>query len=285
MFEQLIQVTALPVGPRQKNALAVFHKEISRFRKMVDSQPPDDLVEELLQSFQIREHYEQLGDIEGQERLANIQELVASVAEYREHNPESGLREFLEEVSLLTDIDNWNASADAVALMTLHSAKGLEFPVVFITGLEEGLMPLRGGFDDRADLDEERRLFYVGVTRAEKQVILSYAVTRRRYGALPQPMMVSSFVRELPEHLVEHKALQVTAKTSGDQKATFDSIAKSRSGEEAVLQQGDKVEHAMFGIGQIVRMEGSGERARVTIKFSGNVSRKFIAKHAKLKKL
>ena len=134
-----------------------------------------------------------------------MEELLNSITDFQDNREESGLREFLEEVSLLTDIDRWNTSDKAVTLMTIHSAKGLEFPVVMVAGLEEGLFPLGPQSFEVEELEEERRLFYVAVTRAKKKVYLSYAITRRRFGGAPIPTIQSRFISELPEAFIQEE--------------------------------------------------------------------------------
>ena len=130
----------------------------------------------------IIKYYRESQEIENKDRYENILELLNSIDEFCLKNPESTLSDFLEEVSLLTDIDNWNDSENRVTLMTVHSSKGLEFPVVFVSGLDDGLFPLFRTFDNQSELEEERRLFYVAVTRARHKVFLLYATNRRRLG-------------------------------------------------------------------------------------------------------
>ena len=132
-----------------------------------------------------------------------IVQLLNSITDFQEYREGSGLSEFLEEVSLLTDIDRWNESDKAVTLMTIHSAKGLEFPVIMVAGLEEGLFPLGTSAFELEELEEERRLFYVALTRAEKKVYLFYANARRRFGGAPIACTQSRFIRELPENLLD----------------------------------------------------------------------------------
>ena len=167
--------------------------------------------------------------------------------------------------------------------MTIHSAKGLEFPVVMIVGLEEGLFPLGPQSYELEELEEERRLFYVAVTRAKKKVYLSYANARRRFGGAPMPAVQSRFISELPENLVEVNGEQQQAAYSKSftPKPSFQSISSSSS----KLQIGDHVAHKLFGNGKILDVEGEGDSAKLTIIFSGNVRKKLIAKYANLSPL
>ena len=142
-----------------------------------------ELVRTLVDETGIIKHYKKQDTQEDLERVNNINEVLNSVDEFMTRNPEALLTDFLEEVSLLTGIDHWNDQENRVTLMTVHSAKGLEFPVVFLTGLEDGLFPLYNSLHDKNELEEERRLFYVGLTRAKQNVFLLYANNRRRSGA------------------------------------------------------------------------------------------------------
>ena len=135
------------------------------------------------------------------DRWANIEELVVSIEDYQHNNKENTLSDYLEEVSLLTDIDRWNDKNDVLTLMTIHSAKGLEFDFVYLVGLEDGLFPMIRGYDEM-DLEEERRLFYVAITRAQKSVFMTYAKTRMRFGGQPNVTIKSRFINEIPGNLL-----------------------------------------------------------------------------------
>ncbi len=162
--------------------------------------------------------------------------------------------------------------------MTIHSAKGLEFPVVIISGLEEGLFPLGTSAYEVEELEEERRLFYVALTRAEKKVYLSYANARRRFGGAPVSCTQSRFIHELPENLVNF--MHHAPRYAGKQPFMHAPTASAPAGSSYTI--GEKVEHKLFGKGQIMAVEGSGDTAKLTIKFSGNIRKKLIAKYAKL---
>ena len=203
----------------------------------------------------------------------------------KENSEDGGLRAFLEEVSLLTDIDRWNESDKAVTLMTIHSAKGLEFPVVILVGLEEGLFPLGGSAYELDDLEEERRLFYVALTRAEQKVYMSHANTRRRFGGPPIPTTQSRFLHELPSDMldfIDTKKSYVSTQHDHHTYSLSKNKIKSSINEFSI---GDKVEHKLFGRGKILAVEGVGETAKLTIQFAGNIRKKLIAKYANLNQL
>ena len=142
------------------------------------------------------------GSIEAQTREENLGELVAAVAEYEERETEPTLAGFLEKITLSSDIDSMEDKSDLVTMMTLHSAKGLEFPIVFMVGMEEGLLPHQRSYDSEAELEEERRLCYVGLTRAEEHVYLTHARSRRLYRDLDY-RLPSRFIEEIPPELVD----------------------------------------------------------------------------------
>src|SRR5262249_14753267 len=141
------------------------------------------------------------GTTEGQERVENVQELIAKAHDYDELDPDMALGRFLEEVSLVQDVDNLQSNANAVTLITLHAAKGLEFPTVFITGLEEGLFPHARSVDSPTQLEEERRLFYVGITRAMDELHLVHAF-RRSFGGSSNENGRSRFLEDIPRDLL-----------------------------------------------------------------------------------
>ena len=273
----------LSVGAKQKKSLHAFNQLIHKFRNSYKGQNAVDITRDLLLDIDLQNYYENQNTQEALERWNNVEELLNSITDFQDNREESGLREFLEEVSLLTDIDRWNKSDKAVTLMTIHSAKGLEFPVVMIAGLEEGLFPLGPQSYELEELEEERRLFYVAVTRAKKKVYLSYANARRRFGGVPMPAVQSRFISELPENLVEVNGGQQQAvySKSFTPKPSFQSASSSSS----KLQKGDQVAHKLFGNGRILDVEGEGESAKLTIIFSGNVRKKLIAKYANLSPL
>jgi DNA helicase-2/ATP-dependent DNA helicase PcrA len=231
---------------------------------------------------------EELGSAAASDRLDNVRELASSAAalfeEEVEGEPVQGqLEMFLQKVALVAQADAIDPAADAVTLMTVHNAKGLEFPVVFIAGLEEGLFPLSRSMEDPGLLEEERRLLYVGVTRAERKLYLSFAATRRRNGELRSAMR-SSFLRGLRSGLwVEEPTVAyrsaaragVTASSySPSRRATYETnwrrpapAEEDISQDEATIVAGARVRHSVFGSGTVTDVAGSGRAAKVTVEF------------------
>ena len=279
----LEELDRLSVGAKQKKALHEFNQLIHKFKTAYKDQNTTFITTDLLLDIDLRNYYENQNTQESFERWANVEELINSIADFQDNREEGSLREFLEEVSLLTDIDRWNKADEAVTLMTIHSAKGLEFPVVMITGLEEGLFPLGPHSYEVEELEEERRLFYVALTRAEKKAYLSFAHARRRFGGAPIPTTQSRFLHELPEELLDYILPAQKTDRQGYSPPISKPIIPSASSNE--LSIGHQVEHKLFGKGKILAVEGRGETAKLTIIFSGNVRKKLIAKYANLKLL
>jgi len=237
------------------------------------------------------------------ERLANVRELVNAASDYDREEPEGGVAGFLERVALVSDVDRWDPAAGAVALMTLHAAKGLEFPVAYIMGLEEGLLPLRG---DEAphELEEERRLLFVGITRAKERVTLSFAETRLWYGRTvhTQP---SRFLEELPPGAatpVPGRAARLRPRAifnawrpnarhgpglrrvrrGESEEIVYDG---DRPAEECPFRPGDTVRHETYGRGTVLEVAGYGEQMRAVVRFDGVGVKRLMLAYARLRKL
>ena len=272
----------LEIGKKQKKALREFHELMSKYKTAYKKVDAVSLATDILLDIDLKNYYENQNTLEAQERWSNVEELINSIVDFQELREEGGLSDFLEEVSLLTDIDRWNEADKAVTLMTIHSAKGLEFPVVVIVGLEEGLFPLGTSAYELEDLEEERRLFYVALTRAEKKVYLSHANARRRFGGPPIPSSQSRFLHELPEEMIDFSRQEQVffqQKKQANIPSKVNKRSKLLNGEFSI---GDYVEHKLFGRGKILAIEGIGEMSKLTIAFSGNIRKKLISKYANL---
>ncbi len=205
------------VRPAARAALTEFAALIERLRTRAQDASVDELLRELVDAVRYGDYLRAEGEDTALERLDNIRELITSAAEtVVDEGGEVGLTpldHFLQRASLVASVDAFDADADAVTLLTLHNAKGLEFPVVFIAGLEDGLFPLAKAYDDPKMLEEERRLFYVGITRARRKLYLSHAEQRRRNGEL-LPGRQSSFLRDIPEGMLEKRST-IRVRSSG----------------------------------------------------------------------
>ena len=271
VFDSLNKIDNINIGVSQKNTLKTFATNIIQLSSLIDNTSMVDLVNNIISKFNIRDHYDKQNTSESNEKWQNIEELINGIVEYESDKEDSNLVEFLEEVSLLTDIDKWNDEVKQVTLMTIHSSKGLEFPIVFISGLEEGLFPISQYLDQKEELEEERRLFYVGATRAMNKLYLSYSKFRRRFGAEIIPMVTSRFIKELPDKNIKY----LTSRSSYIKSQAIKKYAE--------YKKGQIVEHSLFGKGKIINVEGSGVESKLTVIFHGNVQKKLIAKYANLK--
>jgi DNA helicase-2/ATP-dependent DNA helicase PcrA len=277
-----------------RNTLSEFTALVDRFRAMAQDGSVDRLILALVDATGYADALRSEGP-EGLERLDNVAELARGAAEVAiDEGGEIGLRpldHFLQRATLVAGIDLLGPDADAVTMMTLHTAKGLEFPVVFIAGLENGLFPLSRSFDDPALLEEERRLFYVGITRAERKLYLTWARSRRRNGEL-LPSAISTFITPAAEALVAAQAtirLRASGRSGGvgvrPETASRDwdddsprTWRRDASRERAVhmdeisqdvpaFVQGERVRHKTFGSGTISALAGAGRDAKVTVDF------------------
>ncbi len=286
LFEILADPIGMDIRGKQADSLRTFHDIIIKYHDLLNKLDARELIAALSEEIGILNYYKNSDDPEELERYQNIRELFNSVDAYIGRNPKSGLNGFIEEVSLLTAIDSWNDQENRVTLMTLHSAKGLEFPIVFITGLEDGLFPLYRSLDSRKELEEERRLFYVGLTRAKDRVYLLYATHRRRMGTDYDLGLMSRFIREIPEKFLEEIPFS-SALTRKVIKTKPGRIKVSKTRTVTTFDDfkiGDSVAHAIFGIGVIKALSGTGENQRVGVVFKDGLKKKLIVKYANLKK-
>lgn len=283
------------LSPRQAKAVQGFHLFISKYINLKSQISLTELANSLIEETEIIQNFKQEGTPDALSRIDNIRELLNAVHEYAQANEGARLEGFLEEVSLVSDIDSWEDRSNAVTLMTLHSAKGLEFPVVFLAGLEEGLFPLSRSLENRDDLEEERRLFYVGATRAKEVLYLSYANARRKYGSF-SPSTPSRFLREIDASLVQRhrqvnpaELLEQTRLPSGRSHRKRYSDAEqvmpdyeNYSQENHAIDRGVVVRHPKFGVGTVVRVEGRGANMKVDVEFDDWGRKTLMVYYAKL---
>ena len=288
LFEVLKNSDQLDIRGKQSDSLLSFYKLIKKYHGLRNKLNASELSRSLIEESSTIKYYKESQDIENRERYENILELLNSIDEFCTANPDSHLSDFLEEISLLTDIDNWNDSENRVTLMTVHSSKGLEFPVVFLTGLDDGLFPLFGAIDNKDELEEERRLFYVALTRSKDKVFLLYATNRRRLGGENIIGLPSRFISEIPAEYLERVDFKsaLTRRMVGGKLKTK-AILKVRRTVTTFddFKVGDMVEHSIFGIGKIMVLSGTGENQRVGVVFKDGTKKKLIVKYANLSKI
>jgi len=278
----------------KQKRLQPFVELIEKYREKRETVPIDILTQDLVADLKLIEALRSEDEIVGQTRIENIESFIEGVAAYARSNGDAHLDTYLAEISLFTDIDSYDEIEDKITLMTLHTAKGLEYKTVFIVGLEEGLFPMGRALADPMELEEERRLFYVGVTRAKKKVFLSTAAIRHRFGEVVS--IPSRFLAEIPDELLEKVNYRTSVHTepihTGSGRSPYLRSSRRASAPKGVhyeyeseeaVREGRIVEHPTFGRGKIVAVEGFGETLRLDIMFSGVGLKKIMAKYAKLK--
>ncbi len=241
------------------------------------------------------DYLRKFNDGSADERLDNVSELIYAVEEYEDNNIEPGLGGYLEETVLIQDIDAWDDRSESVTLMTLHSAKGLEFDVVFMAGVEEGLIPHSRSMDDDEEFEEERRLMYVGITRAREKLYLSHSVMRSRFGERVRSLP-SRFLNEIPREVLETPAAVDRGRAGAfahrpdGGRALFDdngtgSVLEYDGDVPPVFECGDQVEHPYFGLGEVIQVTGSGPSARLKVQFVQAGEKLLQVEYAKLRKV
>ena len=306
-------VSAFEVAKSEEFAGAVgkSHAKTTQFCNMilhlqdcVNDMPLNKFVEKVMKDSGYLEALEKENTVESKGRIENLKELLSYVLEYMQDEEEPSLFGLLEGISLMSDIDNYDASQDAVVLMTLHSAKGLEFPIVFLCGMEEGIFPSCRPGDIDADIEEERRLCYVGITRAKKELFLLGASQRMLFG-MTQYNNVSRFIREIPEGLIidinqsireanlasmRNGALSAYQNTKSTAQAPVfrgaDLLGSTKAKQtEFHMKIGDSVYHKKFGTGLILNIVPMGGDYRVEIAFEGVGTKNLMASFAHLAKV
>ncbi len=271
--------------PRAGSSIAGFISLINNIATEIDGLPLDDQVEHVIEHSRLKDHYlkKEKGDA-GQARIENLNELISAAQGFtykpdEEHADMDFLTAFLAHASLEAGEGQGQAGDDCVQLMTLHSAKGLEFPLVFLVGLEEGLFPHQRSIESENDLEEERRLCYVGITRAEKQLVICYAEQRRLYGNTLYGTP-SRFLKEIPYNLINEIRPKVKTYKNTYEREVKKPLATRTN--ETGMRVGQQVSHAKFGEGVITDVEGSGSQARVQVNFVEAGSKWLVLTYANL---
>ena len=284
LFDSLEKCREIKLRGKQQDSIENFHASITKFSNLLETLDPKELLRTLLEEFNIENYYK--NNPAEQDRYNNIQELKASVDKFSDQTG-GNLKDFLQEISLFTDIDDWDDKENSITLMTVHAAKGLEFSTVFVAGLEQGLFPLVRIDDGPDQMEEERRLFYVAVTRAMNQVYLLNAKYRRRFGAMNTTSFVQSdFLDEIDENVIKVKAYKsvYTRRVVGTGSKKKIQISRTVT-EFDDFKIGDQVQHNLFGVGTILVLSGTGENQKVGVEFDGGLRKKLIVKYARLKKI
>jgi DNA helicase-2/ATP-dependent DNA helicase PcrA len=322
IFEALDSVELLGLSPKITKGAREFRDLIKNYTQMQEFLSVTELVEDILDKSGYREMLKAEKSIEAQSRLENLDELLSVTKNFEDGSEDKSLVAFLTDLALVADIDSLDDDGeekDSITLMTLHSAKGLEFPVVFLIGLEEGVFPHSRSLMEEAEMEEERRLAYVGITRAEQTLFITNAQMRTLYGRTSMNP-ASRFISEIPEDLLEgvekeermntpfgSRGNSFGRNTSGTTGTSFGSrtsgttgtsfgtpvprkpvmrpLAASTGGDTVGWRVGDKAEHGKWGIGTVVSVKGEGEGTELDIAFPSPTGiKRLLAKFAPITK-
>lgn len=306
LFEVVSHAKGYPALSRAANKMTLFAAQMQGLIELNNDEKVTlgELYDELVERIDYLNFLKTDDPESAEDRAANVQELASNLRRFEEENPEGTLSDFLEEVSLITDIDNYDNNADSVVLMTVHSAKGLEFPVVFLPGMEENIFPGMASVYVPSEVEEERRLAYVAITRAKEELYIFHAESRMIFG-MTNRNRVSRFVEEIPETLIEHtrsrdySARPVSMPSFGGAKP-FGEAPKTRSVAEAggfmpkprvkpapagTYRVGDTVLHKAFGTGLIVSATPMANDTLLEVAFDKVGTKKLFANFARLTKV
>lgn len=299
IFQALETIELIGLSPKIRKAASEFRELIGNYTRMQEFLSVTELVEEVLDKSGYREMLKAEKSLEAQSRLENLDELLSVTKSFEKSSEDKSLVAFLTDLALVADIDaleDDGEKADTVVLMTLHSAKGLEFPVVFLIGMEEGVFPHSRSLMEEAEMEEERRLAYVGITRAEQQLILTNAQMRTLFGRTNMNP-ASRFISEIPAELLEGlETKKKAASPFASQGKSFASpmarrpvvrpVTTATGGAETAWRVGDKAEHKKWGIGTVVSAKGEGDGVELDIAFPSPTGiKRLLAKFAPITKI
>ncbi|MGM0845173.1 MAG: DNA helicase PcrA [Bacillota bacterium] len=301
MMQALEEADFIGLSPKITKSVIEFKELVKGYTTMQEYLSVTELVEEIIEKSGYREMLKVEKSIEAQSRLENIDEFLSVTKSFEESNDDKSLVAFLTDLALVADIDKLDDDEkpqDAVILMTLHAAKGLEFPVVFLMGLEEGVFPHSRSLMDEEEMEEERRLAYVGITRAEEELFMTNAQMRTLYGQTKMNP-VSRFIAEIPEDLIDNFEPQkkspfstggigaaASAKPQPRRKPVTRPVPTTTGGEGISWQVGDRAVHKKWGTGTVVSVKGSGDGMELDIAFPSPTGiKRLLAKFAPVEKV
>jgi DNA helicase-2/ATP-dependent DNA helicase PcrA len=307
LFDSLKRIDEVrELTDRAKNSLAQFRTMIDKYQSLRPQMTFSEWARSLVDELGILSIFKEERTAESMGRWENVQELLSAISEFSSDKPDGTLESFLEEVALVSDIDSWEGEHNAVTLMTLHASKGLEFPVVMIAGLEEGLLPFYSSTIESSDVEEERRLFYVGITRAEQKLYITHTSLRYRFGDVTYPSE-SRFLLELGTDNIERIGMKAPRHRAAESIFEFDKPAtavpraarqkneesayasdampdyESESQEHFEVKRGAVVLHEIFGRGSVLGVSGKGDAQKAIVQFEGYGTKNLIVKYARLR--
>ncbi|MCF0119984.1 MAG: ATP-binding domain-containing protein, partial [Limosilactobacillus mucosae] len=307
LFMTLTQLHLIPtIKGKTKEHLEAFGMLIFSLVAEMEEKNVLELFESILEQTKYLALLEESTDPQDQARVENIGELLNVAKDYVDANPEGTVEDFLEQVALINDVDDYEEEESKVTLMTLHAAKGLEFPVIFLVGMEEGIFPLYRSLSNEKELEEERRLAYVGITRAKRKLYLTNAYSRMLYGRV-QRNQPSQFVEEINDDLIKFenadgsgkaKSMNTPFAKAAAQATTFTAQRRAHGLKHSAKQEstgtgadkkawkvGDKVQHKKWGQGMVVSVNGSGNDMELDIAFPNEGVKRLLAQFAPITKV
>lgn len=291
LFDVVRHADEVPALSRSASAMVRFGEMIDRLRELRETLSLSELYDAILEQSGYRAAWEAKDDAESRSRIDNIMELKSNIVEYESHAETPTLAGFLEEMALFTDADHTEGNENAVLMMTMHSAKGLEFPTVFLCGMEDGLFPSFRSEESEEDMEEERRLCYVAVTRARERLYLTCAERRMLYGRT-QYARPSRFLKEMPKDLLDSNlasagtpTIQTDVPGTSTSRMSYTaarrvSVAPSVAAEAPNFEAGERVKHRVFGEGMVVSVKPMGGDALLEIAFDTRGTKRLMAKQA-----
>ncbi|OSA89149.1 UNVERIFIED_ORG: DNA helicase PcrA [Clostridium botulinum] len=311
MWDALMEVRTIPtLTPRNANNIEVFTNLMEEFMSLSETAPISILIESILKDTGYLKQLEASKEIEDKSRIENLKELVSDAVDFEKNNEDKSLAAYLEKVSLVQDTDKIEEQEDTIVLMTVHSAKGLEFPVVFMVGMENGIFPGNMSFEKESEMEESRRLCYVGITRAKETLFMTSAEVRRVFGrtvAYSQSDFINEIKPDLKEYVSGNRIGSGNGSNSNVKTQKNDSYNNPHSLRSTIRKEfskpsnmsvndnnseylnaneitlGRKIQHEKFGVGTIVSVQGSGDDKKLTIAFDKQGVKNLMLSFAKLK--
>ncbi|NFN19985.1 DNA helicase PcrA [Clostridium botulinum] len=311
MWDALMEVRTIPtLTPRNANNIEVFTNLMEEFMSLSETAPISVLIESILKDTGYLKQLEASKEIEDKSRIENLKELVSDAVDFEKNNEDKSLAAYLEKVSLVQDTDKIEEQEDTIVLMTVHSAKGLEFPVVFMVGMENGIFPGNMSFEKESEMEESRRLCYVGITRAKETLFMTSAEVRRVFGrtvAYSQSDFINEIKPDLKEYVSGNRIGSGNGSNSNVKTQKNDSYNNPHSLRSTIRKEfskpsnmsvndnnseylnaneitlGRKIQHEKFGVGTIVSVQGSGDDKKLTIAFDKQGVKNLMLSFAKLK--
>jgi DNA helicase-2/ATP-dependent DNA helicase PcrA len=298
LFQAAGDVAKIPeIKGKAAAGLRDFYKLMTTLRAKLDH-PPHDIIKMVIEESGYKEALKVSQEEDDVDRLANVEEMITAARQFHSQDESRTLGDFLEQITLASDVDSWDDQQDRVSVMTMHAAKGLEFPVVYVMAVEQGLLPHQRGLEHDDDLEEERRLCFVGMTRAMRELYLTHARLREFRGQVMYAVP-SMFLEELPKD-VEHDDQSSTrnaarsafqewrsgggAAAAGWADAGVKPVPPAKiAGSENALDVGYTVEHDQYGVGRITDLSGVGALRKVKIRFASAGEKTFVADMVKVK--